>query len=101
MANYQRYKEIVWRYIAKDDFTSFFSPHMGGVQRLPSGNTLICEGNKGCLFEITPSGDIVREFVSPHFVNSSQFGQINWLFRCRWYAEDSPEIIALSQQCSL
>lgn len=94
-------KEIVWRYIAKDDFTSFFSPHMGGVQRLPSGNTLICEGNKGCLFEITPDGDIVREFVSPHFVNSSQFGQINWLFRCRWYAEDSPEIVALSQQCSL
>ena len=88
-------KEIVWRYRAKDDFTSFFSPHMGGAQRLPSGNTLICEGNKGCLFEVNPDNDIVREFVSPHFVQSHMFGQINWLFRCRWYAPDAPEIRAL------
>lgn len=32
-----RKNEVVWRYVARDDFTSFFSPHMGGVQRLPSG----------------------------------------------------------------
>ena len=94
-------KEVVWRYAAKDDFTSFFSPHMGGAQRLPSGNTLICEGNKGCLFEVTPGNDIVREFVSPHFVASDQFGQINWLFRCRWYAPESAEIKALSVQVPL
>jgi len=93
--------EVVWRYKAKDDFTSFFSPHMGGAQRLPSGNTLICEGNKGCLFEVTPEGDIVREFVSPHFVQSDSFGQINWLFRARWYAPDSPEVTALSRQITL
>jgi len=67
-------KEIVWRYSACDDMTSFFSPHMGGAQRLPSGNTLICEGNKGCLFEVTSNGDIVSEYVSPHFVNSEMFG---------------------------
>jgi len=84
----------VWRYMAKDDMTSFYSPHMGGVQRLPSGNTLICEGSKGCLVEVTPDGDVVREFVSPHFVDS-QFGQINWLFRARWYAASSSEITAL------
>jgi len=90
-------KEIVWEYQAKDDFTSFFSPHMGGAQRLPSGNTLICEGNKGCLFEVTPDCDIVREFISPHFVDTQQFGRINWLFRCRWYAPDGPEITALLQ----
>ncbi len=90
-------QEIVWHYAAKDDMTSFYSPHMGGVKRLPSGNTLICEGNKGCLFEVTPDGDIVREFVSPHFVNSEMFGRINWLFRSRWYAFDSTEIINLGQ----
>ncbi|WP_439144219.1 arylsulfotransferase family protein [Planktotalea sp.] len=94
-------KEVVWKYVAKDDFTSFFSPHMGGAQRLPSGNTLICEGNKGCLFEVTPEEDVVREFVSPHMVQSPQFGQINWLFRCRWYAPESPEIMALSQSVTL
>ncbi len=93
--------EIVWRYAARDDFTSFYSPHMGGVQRLPSGNTLICEGNKGCIFEVTPDGEIVREFVSPHFVQSKTFGRINWLFRCRWYAPDSPEILALGRSVAL
>jgi outer membrane protein assembly factor BamB len=87
--------EIIWRYAAKDNMTSFFSPHMGGAQRLPSGNTLICEGNKGCIFEVTPGGDVVREFISPHFVQSTQFGEHNWLFRCRWYAPDAPEIRAL------
>ena len=93
--------EVVWKYVAKDDFTSFYSPHMGGAQRLPSGNTLICEGSKGCLFEVTPDGDVVREFVNPHFVQSKQFGQHNWLFRCRWYAQDAPEILALSRDVSL
>lgn len=88
-------REIVWRYIAKDDMTSFYSPHMGGAERLPSGNTLICEGNKGCLFEVTPDNEVVREFISPHFVESEMFGKINWLFRCRWYAPDSPEISSL------
>lgn len=87
--------KVVWRYVAKDDMTSFFSPHMSGAQRLPSGNTLICEGSKGCIFEVTPDCEIVREFVSPHFVNSPQFGKINWLFRARWYAAESPEIQAL------
>ena len=86
---------VVWRYAARDNMTSFFSPHMGGAQRLPSGNTLICEGNKGCIFEVTPDGQVVREFISPHFVQSAQFGKHNWLFRCRWYATDSPEIKAL------
>ena len=87
--------EIVWKYTARDDMTSFFSPHMSGAQRLPSGNTLICEGNKGCIFEVTPEGDIVREFVSPHFVDMPTFGRTNWLFRARWYGLDAPEIAAL------
>jgi len=94
-------QQIVWRYIAQDDAMSFYSPHMGGVQRLPSGNTLICEGSKGCLFEVTPEGEVVREFVSPHFVQSDTFGRINWLFRCRWYAPDSVQIQSLEQSVAL
>jgi len=89
--------DIVWRYVAQDDPMSFYSPHMGGAQRLPSGNTLICEGSKGCLFEVTPDHRIVREFVSPHFVQSEIFGRINWLFRSRWYAADSAEIRSLGK----
>ncbi len=64
--------------------TSFFSLHMGGAQRLPGSDSLICEVNKGCVFEVTLDGDIVRKFLSPHFVQSEQFGRHNWLFSSRW-----------------
>ena len=90
-----RTDEVVWRYVEKDSMTSFFSTHIGSVQRLPSGNTLVCEGSKGCIFEVTPAGDLVREYVSPHFAESDQFGWTNWLFRARWYAPDAPEIVQL------
>ncbi len=84
--------KIVWRYRAQKNPMSFFSPMIGGCQRLPSGNTLICEGAKGCIFEVTPEGDVVWEYVSPYFNHHPMFGPINWLFRARHYAADSPEI---------
>ena len=85
-------KEIAWAYKAKDNPQGFFSPHIGGAQRLASGNTLICEGAKGCLFEVTPEGDVVWEYVCPQMVDVPGFGEINWLFRARHYLEDSQEI---------
>ncbi|MEM7436098.1 MAG: aryl-sulfate sulfotransferase [Myxococcota bacterium] len=39
-----------------------FSPVMSSAQRLPSGNTLICEGRNGRFLEMTPSGEIVWEY---------------------------------------
>lgn len=65
---------------------------IGGCQRLPGGNTLICEGAKGCIFEVTPEGDGVWEYVSPYFNHHPMFGAINWLLRARHYAADSAEI---------
>jgi len=84
--------EKVWSYKARDNPQSFFSPHIGGCQRLESGNTLICEGAKGCVFEVTPAGDVVWEYISPHFNPTELFGQVNWLFRARHYMSDSKEI---------
>ncbi|WP_299125522.1 aryl-sulfate sulfotransferase [uncultured Winogradskyella sp.] len=43
----------------------FFSAILSSAQRLPNGNTLICEGINGRFFEITPNEDIVWEYVSP------------------------------------
>lgn len=43
----------------------FFSAFISGAQRLPNGNTIICEGNKGNIFEITPQKEIVWEYKSP------------------------------------
>jgi hypothetical protein len=59
-------KQIVWQY-ADTPPQNFYSPYISGAQRLPNGNTLITEGNYGRLFEVTRDGEIVWEFVNPHF----------------------------------
>ncbi len=55
-------KKIVWKYEAHQ---SFFSPFQGSAQRLPNGNTLICESNMGRAFEVTADHRIVWEFWNP------------------------------------
>jgi hypothetical protein len=54
----------VWSYSApkKNDFHSSF---ISGTQRLPNGNTLICSGANGTIFEVTPSKEIVWKYVNP------------------------------------
>jgi outer membrane protein assembly factor BamB len=84
-------KETKWEFTAKP-VTSFYSGNISGAQRLWSGNTLICEGARGCLFEVTPSGKIVWEYVSPHDVNHAVFGEVNWIFRARRYPPGAPEL---------
>jgi hypothetical protein len=54
----------VWHYEAKNR-TDFFSSEISGAHRLPNGNTLVCAGVIGHLFEVTPSGEIVWQYVNP------------------------------------
>ncbi len=53
-----------WSYTAPDK-SSFFSMLISGAQRLANGNTLICSGNQGILFEVTPDNEIVWQFKYP------------------------------------
>jgi len=57
-------KEIVWEYRA-DPPEKFFSRVRGSCQRLPNGNTLITESQKGRVFEVTREGKTVWEFYNP------------------------------------
>ena len=57
--------EIVWDYVA-DPPKSFFSSAISGQQRLPNGNTLICSGGQGRIFEVTPEKEIVWDFTNPY-----------------------------------
>jgi hypothetical protein len=41
----------------------FFSNLMSGMQRLPNGNTLICEADPGRVFEVTQAGKVVWEYA--------------------------------------
>ena len=70
-ANYRLYPgvayaqaEPVWTYTAPTP-SDFFSPYVSGAQRLPNGNTLICNGMHGTLFEVTPTGKTVWKYVNP------------------------------------
>ncbi len=38
-----------------------------GAQRLANGNTFICESAFGRLFEVTPEGETVWEYIIPFF----------------------------------
>lgn len=57
---------IVWSYQERRPI-DFFSPLISNAQRLPNGNTLICEGSFGRLFEVTPEALVVWEYVNAHF----------------------------------
>ena len=59
-------KRIVWVY-REPRTTDFWAPTLSNAQRLPNGNTLICEGDFGRFFEVTPHGAVVWEYVSPYF----------------------------------
>ena len=43
----------------------FFSSFVSGAERLANGNTLICSGVEGRLFEVTASGQTVWSYQSP------------------------------------
>ena len=53
-----------WTYgNAEDQF--FLSPFISGMQQLPNGNTLICEGDDGRIFEIDATKQIVWDYKNP------------------------------------
>ncbi|MBF0122804.1 MAG: hypothetical protein HQL21_05290 [Candidatus Omnitrophica bacterium] len=58
-----RSEKIVWQYGQKSG-QEFFTPKRGSVQRLPNGNTLISESDRGRVFEVTLSGEIVWEWYA-------------------------------------
>ena len=89
--------EIAWEYRG-DPPISFYSYQISGAQRLPNGNTLICEGAPGRLFEVTPNHQIVWEYINPFFAGSGVVvggtvtGQANSVFRAHRYGPDHPAL---------
>ena len=58
--------EPVWSYSEPE---SFFAPFISGAQRLANGNTLVCSGPQGRLFEVDPEGAVVWEYYNPYHGN--------------------------------
>jgi hypothetical protein len=59
---------------------------------LPSGNTLICEGQWGRLFEVTTESEIVWEYISPFMGPDLNGDRSNEVFRTYRYAAESRQI---------
>ena len=57
-------RQIVWKFSATLP-NSLFSNYIGGMQRLANGNTLVCSGAQGHLFEVTSAGEVVWEYINP------------------------------------
>ena len=54
----------LWTYTTLTQ-TDFNSQRFGGSQRLPNGNTLICNADSGEFFEVTPTDEIVWKYQNP------------------------------------
>ncbi|MEE8518677.1 MAG: aryl-sulfate sulfotransferase [Dehalococcoidia bacterium] len=85
--------EIAWEYRGSPPI-SFYSFHISGAERLPNGNTLICEGAPGRHFEVTPDSEIVWEYVNPHLAPGTARGgnSLNSTFRAHRYGVDHPAL---------
>ena len=53
-----------WRYSSPEP-TDFYSAILSSGQRLPNGNTLICDGDSGYFFEIDTNENVVWEYINP------------------------------------
>jgi hypothetical protein len=84
-------REIVWEYQANPPM-SFFSPNVSSADRLPNGNTLICEGLSGRIFEVTRAGETVWEWHNPfpQTVRGNQRSFLLW--RAHRYSPDHPAL---------
>ena len=81
--------------------SEFFSRIVSSAQRLPNGNTLICSGFNGDIFEIDNQENIVWEYISPVNNNNGDIATqgelatniVNITFRAIKYAKNYPAFI--------
>ncbi|MEW6667183.1 MAG: aryl-sulfate sulfotransferase [Thermodesulfobacteriota bacterium] len=73
-----------------------FSPFIAGADRMPNGNTVICSGGNGVVFEVTPEREVVWHWVRP---TPNMESHVRWgIFRAHRYTPDyCPQFANLPQ----
>ena len=104
----------VWTYAAATP-ADFYARYISGMQRLPNGNTLICDGPHGTFFQVTPEGKTVWKYINPVINTGVPLRQgeampvrdyretplgaatawQNLAYRAYWYAPDYPGLQGL------
>lgn len=82
-------EDLAWTYV-DENLTDFYAENISGAQRLPDGNTLICNGPSGYIFEVSPTGETVWDY-------QIRDGKT---FRVLRYAADYPGLPDTSTQVS-
>ena len=81
-----------WTYVDPIDPENFFSSILSSAQRLPNGNTLICDGDSGYFFELDQSNNIVWEYINPDTANGilsqGDAPSANFVFRALKFSPD-------------
>jgi len=80
---------LTWQYKNPNQNT-FFAVNLGSAQRLPNGNTLICDGPAGHFFEITPKNETIWSFL-----NHEPTDIDNQVFTIHRYPPDYPGLSQL------
>lgn len=102
--------KIVWRFDGGEtgmEKARFKADITSGAQRLQNGNTLVINGPRGHLFEITPKKQLVWDFINPFGYNSTGPWPNTAVFKARrygvneinWPEKLSPPLPALSVMC--
>ena len=80
--------EVVWMYSAAEagyapilNDSHFYSILVSSAQRLPNGNTLICEGANGRLIEVRPDCQTVWEYIAPYWDRKTKHNQVYRAYR--------------------
>ena len=85
-----------WEYTG-DPPEDFFSPFISGAERAVNGNTVICEGRDGHLFEVTSEGDVVWSYRNAAGKNGiaaqGEQPSAHIVFRCTRLAADHPGLV--------
>ena len=95
-----------WTYTAPNP-ADFYAKILSGTQRLPNGNTQICDGVTGTIFQVTPDGKTVWKYINPVPAEGPPAYQgddpqdltnpvlgypeaQNLIYRAPWYSPDYP-----------
>jgi hypothetical protein len=87
--------DVVWSYEAPD----FHSRFASASQRVPGGNTVITESATGRVFEVTPGGETVWEYINPVTLmgvlsqGDDPSTRNNPIFRAPRYPADHPALV--------
>jgi Arylsulfotransferase (ASST) len=65
--------KALWSYTAPTK-TDFYAMIISGAQRLPNGDTLICSGTNGTVFEVTPDKEIMWKYDASTLTGGGKLG---------------------------